>query len=151
MTLAVALSSWNDAVTVPDPLDTAVTTPLGLAEKTSGALPVQVTVPGNGAPYWSARVAVNTVVSPTKVRVALEGDTAIAAARRGTAVGSVAGSPQPMIGLRRAARRSGLFRKVMVSHSERKSSSPRVPTRSPKAETYRGGWHPGKVRNSWWK
>ena len=62
---------------MPDPLDTAVTTPFGLTEKTSGALPVQVTVPENGAPYWSARVAVNTVVSPTKVRVALEGDTAI--------------------------------------------------------------------------
>ena len=63
VTDAVALSPWNEAVTVPCPLPMEVAVPPALISNTLGSLPDQLGTPGYAAPYWSAIVAVKVTVS----------------------------------------------------------------------------------------
>ena len=81
-TWAVALSASNDAVTVPDPFATALTTPVGVTVNTPGSLLDHPTVPANASPNWSVRAALNAVVSPSDESVADSGEMASTAARR---------------------------------------------------------------------
>ena len=73
VTPAVALRSSNDAVSIPDPLATASTTPPSVTVNTAGRLLLHRTAPANAAPYWSVIEAVTTAVSPSDANVTDEG------------------------------------------------------------------------------
>ena len=95
VTDAVSVSPWNEAVTTPAPLPTAVTSPSASISKTFGSLPDQLIVPAYVVPYWSTIDAVNVAVSPRYVNVADDGDTEIDAGAGGSGgSGGVAESPQ---------------------------------------------------------
>ena len=101
VTEAVAVNLEITAVSVPDPLPTAVTTPLEFTVNTLASVDVQATVPLKAAPNWSVTFAVNEAVSPTEVRVTEPGEIDMAAARgasggpAGGTTGSGSSPPHP--------------------------------------------------------